>query len=863
MAPSKRRSDDSESPDPPTARDRKKQKTALARTIPVQSAQASTTKTAAAGPSKSVRFNSMQGLPASIDVERFAEARAFEINAMEETMKSAQGTSTKRAWQELPRHLRRRAASHDVRRVPLRLREKARAEMDPQRKKALGRHIPKRGKSKQIPRTKQFLKRQIDKTWLETHIWHAKRMHMKNIWGYRLAVEPTEKSFRPSHRASVHGSILHDASYLALIELIGPEDILRAILDSCSDLQGPSPGAKRFLTGARVCETHLYKHRTYPFDLIAPMTVIWQPIVQSTSKPEAQHERDGSKSKKHRRGGKGKEKEQETTSSLARTARKVWIRVHPFAVHIAHQALRIAASYALDAWRSAAPNRGEVEVEIADLREHVNVFEIMGPKSSQVIKGALKPTKDIEGDDFRMFWDSLDRLQCTGSLPRGMVMGFTVHDPRLSFPPKNAKLDCTVTSSPVALLPSAKLARSDIWDEGRRNGLRKPRYKKKDIDQRKSQNLVPGTPLQPTQKDSRIPVMLIQRSIESASPISPSSPHHTSSSTALHGWTLIIPQGWAMAFLPSLIHTGTRVGGQRERQTQAYEGGCAYFPRDYPFTDAYEEYADEREIEEQEQWERKPPAKRVNYAKIGTRSPWKPDWEVVLGLRDPPAPEAEDPDSELIPAQRVDVEISATEQLPPDTSTQMGKNEQQVRPWLLCGQDVPSILQNTSSMFNPSAGLLDCIDQLRIKRGLDPLGSSVRANELWKGALVRVRVLLCGRGNPKDLALIYRVDDEEAKKWNEAEALREQGIPSLLEVHADETELSKLAPSPAAIIGYVTTGHFSLSRGEGHAIGAIPVSCVFDLQQQAERLRTPDSLLIKVRDRSETICRAARLEILT
>jgi hypothetical protein len=24
------------------------------------------------------------------------------------------------------------------------------------------------------------------KRWLETHIWHAKRMHMKNIWGYRL-----------------------------------------------------------------------------------------------------------------------------------------------------------------------------------------------------------------------------------------------------------------------------------------------------------------------------------------------------------------------------------------------------------------------------------------------------------------------------------------------------------------------------------------------------------------------------------------------------------------------------------------------------------------------------------------------------
>jgi hypothetical protein len=25
-----------------------------------------------------------------------------------------------------------------------------------------------------------------DKKWLETHLWHAKRMHMENMWGYRL-----------------------------------------------------------------------------------------------------------------------------------------------------------------------------------------------------------------------------------------------------------------------------------------------------------------------------------------------------------------------------------------------------------------------------------------------------------------------------------------------------------------------------------------------------------------------------------------------------------------------------------------------------------------------------------------------------
>jgi ribonuclease P/MRP protein subunit POP1 len=35
-------------------------------------------------------------------------------------------------------------------------------------------------------------------------------------------------------------------------------------------------------------------------------------------------------------------------------------------------------------------------------------------------------------------------------------------------------------------LPSALLASSDIWDEAIRNGLVKPRFKKKDLDDRRS-----------------------------------------------------------------------------------------------------------------------------------------------------------------------------------------------------------------------------------------------------------------------------------------------------------------------------------------------------------------------------------------
>lgn len=38
-----------------------------------------------------------------------------------------------------------------------------------------------------------------------------------------------------------------------------------------------------------------------------------------------------------------------------------------------------------------------------------------------------------------------------------------------------------------------------------------------------------------------------------------------------------------------------------------------------------------------------------------------------------------------------------------------------------------------------------------------------------------------------------------------------------------------------SIIGYVTTGNFSLSLGEAYAIGAVPVARLFELREQATR----------------------------
>ena len=64
-----------------------------------------------------------------IDVEKFVKARQFEIKALEDGMKRSKGALTTRAFQNVPRDLRRRTASHNAKRVPKRLRQRAKKEV--------------------------------------------------------------------------------------------------------------------------------------------------------------------------------------------------------------------------------------------------------------------------------------------------------------------------------------------------------------------------------------------------------------------------------------------------------------------------------------------------------------------------------------------------------------------------------------------------------------------------------------------------------------------------------------------------------------------------------------------------------------
>lgn len=92
---------------------RKRQKNQDARSIPVQPAAAAL---AANG---------------ELNVASFIKAREFEISALERSIQKARKSLTTRAFQQVPRHMRRRTASHNAKKVARRLRKRAEREVGP------------------------------------------------------------------------------------------------------------------------------------------------------------------------------------------------------------------------------------------------------------------------------------------------------------------------------------------------------------------------------------------------------------------------------------------------------------------------------------------------------------------------------------------------------------------------------------------------------------------------------------------------------------------------------------------------------------------------------------------------------------
>ncbi|KAI9278106.1 NUC188 domain-containing protein [Sporodiniella umbellata] len=699
-----------------------------------------------------------------IDASKFAAARISEINSMQSAIKKASYALNELAFQSLPRGLRRRTASHNLNRLPARLRAKAAKEA------AQSSSLDAPSKKKKIRKVKkpvrvvdEYLRRQKSKRWLETHLWHAKRMKMINIWGHRIAQTPNSKSARVTYRSFTRLCIAHDASYMACIELLGSSEAIGQAMKIVTDLGSPSVLSARFKRGHRVGYTHLYEPLAYPHRLICPISFLWKPSGDA-----------------------------------------LWLWIHPAAYQ---EALQVIQHSIRDQ---------QLSVSINDLCEKLVKFELTGPRSTALLQAILDPVSDTAGN---RAWKDLRSLRSSCSLSPGSVLGLVVNDPRLSFPqkvpPRSNQLSDQEQLAVQTLLEAWPEGVSDcaLWDAEVRERLMSEKSSEHQLNERRAQQLVPGTPLQPTDKDSQIPLLLFQR----GAPVyahANASRRPLASSELIEGWTLVLPQGWGMAFWKSLVFAGARVAGLMDVRAMHFESGHAYFPHDFPGTRAFELHRQQAKKEALAIWERKPPAKRVHFVKRGIEHPFECAFE----------------------------RLAVGEPMDQDGTP---------RP-------LHSLIQG-NVLSHPLAQLQQQLNSTCLQRGLSsPLF-------IPDQLLAKVRLRYLDRGRPSAHAMIFFVPkpsvyQHHIRHLHPASLKTKRKLNEMLETVDEQPPLP--LPPLSEHIGYVTNGNFSFSLGYGFAIGACTIEGLLKMEEiDNEQNRTIKKLVV-VRNTTSLKVRPAQLEIM-
>jgi len=94
---------------------------------------------------------------------------------------------------------------------------------------------------------------------------------------------------------------------------------------------------------------------------------------------------------------------------------------------------------------------------------------------------------------------------------------------------------------------------------------------------------------------------------------------------------IFIESGYALGLLRRLSYSGTKVLGLEEYKILQLEREQLLYPFDYPETKAYSELAKKSGRNLVNEYCKKPPMKRLNFSKINSPWPFKSDWGMLEG----------------------------------------------------------------------------------------------------------------------------------------------------------------------------------------------------------------------------------------
>ena len=460
----------------------------------------------------------------------------------------------------------------------------------------------------------KYRRREVHKSWLPTHIWHAKRSHMPEpklpLWRFAIPLSPTAKVHRPTHRAgSSRGCVTWDTSYQSTISVRGIQASLLGSLRALGvdeNVLGGKKGSK-WRRGTRIWNGWI-RERDGDKSSIAEVQIIW--CVEDTKL------HDGAPAPKN------KEK------------RQFFLRVHPSAfLQVWTEVLKVAKI------QKPSP-------DVEDLRFQIGSIDITGPGSTEALVGILIPKLQSGADaseSLESLWSQLGALTNPSALPASAVLSFNFHDPRLFHPPRTVKSAKTEYSEHDFLTmlaswsPDTTTSPSPIFSHAARYAAsRLPSQKA--INRRKGTAL-PGSHPLPLSTDPSIPILLIASRAPSLN---------------MQGtWSLLLPWKCVLPVWHSLMHypisTGgePRFGGLQEKRQILFEQGQAWFPGDFQGTRAGWQWELIERENRKKAWDKRPKSKRVSWDAVdlgGGRKGevgrgWACDWERLF--EGPPPQESE------------------------------------------------------------------------------------------------------------------------------------------------------------------------------------------------------------------------------
>jgi hypothetical protein len=145
--------------------------------------------------------------------------------------------------------------------------------------------------------------------------------------------------------------------------------------------------------------------------------------------------------------------------------------------------------------------------------------------------------------------------------------------------------------------------------------LNKNKKSTHEINKFRSEFLLPGTQLSSLENHSKIPVILIQNSLNN-------NINNLKNGNLFSGWDLIVPCTWGMPFWLTLVHHGARALGQNEMDYLLFESGNLKFPNEFLDSNSFQILSDQLKHELFKKYLARPPSKRINYLKAGFLSPF-------------------------------------------------------------------------------------------------------------------------------------------------------------------------------------------------------------------------------------------------